>query len=224
MEKARAVIPTKVFAILSEKTKQRELRACQRMSIDKGLFSSKNILVCSPTGSGKTLVAELAMLNAVLEKGRKAIYLVPLKALASEKYQDFKKKYGAACRIGISSGDLDTSDDYLASYDIIIATVEKFDSLLRHRPLWIGSIGCVVADEIHLLTDPGRGPALEIVLTIMKTRFPSVQLIGLSATIGNPQELGSWLEAEVVLDTYRPVPLKKGILFEHEIEFLEDDT
>ncbi|MEM0231437.1 MAG: DEAD/DEAH box helicase [Candidatus Woesearchaeota archaeon] len=201
----------------------RELRPAQRKSIQAGLLEGKNLLVCTPTASGKTLVAELAMLNNLLKNpGRKAIYIVPLKALASEKFKQFKRKYGHLVRIALSTGDLDSEDLYLADYDLIICTSEKFDSLIRHNAPWLARVSVVIIDEIHLLNDPTRGPTLEVLITILKDKLRNLQIVGLSATIGNPEELAEWLEAKLVIDDWRPVKLSKGILIGNRIKFFED--
>ena len=212
-------IPEKIYALL-EKRGFEELRPSQVKSISAGLFEDKNLLVCTPTASGKTLVAELAFLNAVLHDKGKAVYIVPLRALASEKYRQFKKDY-PSLKIGISSGELDQVDSYLGNNDVIITTSEKFDSLIRHKAPWIKRLKTVVIDEIHLLNDPSRGPTLEIIITILKKELKEAQLIGLSATIGNPEELADWLGAALVKDTWRPVKLKKGVYLDGEITFKE---
>ena len=212
-------IPKELYDILEKEITQ--LRPAQEKSIKKGLLDGKNLLVCTPTASGKTLIAELAALKSIIEGKGKAVYIVPLKALASEKYKDFKRRYGKIAKIALSIGDIDNSDPYLAEYDLIIVTAEKMDSLLRHHAPWVSSIKTVIADEIHLLNDVERGPTLEILITIMKKLLKNVQLIGLSATIGNPSELAAWLGAKLVQDTWRPVPLKKGTLFGDELEFVD---
>ncbi|PIN72993.1 hypothetical protein COV21_00490 [Candidatus Woesearchaeota archaeon CG10_big_fil_rev_8_21_14_0_10_45_5] len=200
-----------------------ELRPAQRKSIGAGLLEGKNLLVCTPTASGKTLVAELAMLNNLLNHpGKKAVYIVPLKALASEKFRQFKKKYAHLIKIALSIGDLDSDDPYLAAYDMIICTSEKFDSLIRHKAPWLSMVSVVIVDEIHLLNDPSRGPTLEILITILRDKIKNLQLIGLSATIGNPRELADWLGAELVIDSWRPVKLSKGIFIEDRIEFVKE--
>lgn len=196
-----------------------ELRPSQEKSVNAGLLEGKSLLVCTPTASGKTLIAELAMVSAVLNGKGKAVYVVPLKALASEKFNDFKKRYGSFLRVALSIGDFDSSDSYLADYDIIICTSEKLDSLVRHHAPWLRSIAVAVIDEIHLLNDPGRGPTLEILLTLLKRLLPGCQVIGLSATIGNPEELAEWLGAELVIDTWRPVKLHQGVYLEGRIRF-----
>jgi len=196
-----------------------ELRPCQTKSLKHGILDKKSLLVCTPTGSGKTLVAEIAAVNSIMNRWGKAIYIVPLKALAMEKYKEFKRRYGSMFKIALSIGDLDSSDPYLGEYDLIFTTSEKLDSLIRHSAPWLKDIGVVVIDEIHLLNDPGRGPTLEILITILKSTLSKVQLIGLSATIGNPKELSEWLGAELVIDDWRPVELKKGIMHDGEVEF-----
>ena len=177
------------------------------------------MLVCTPTASGKTLIAELAALKSIIEEKGKAVYIVPLKALASEKYKDFKKRYGKIAEIALSIGDIDSSDPYLAEYDLIVTTSEKLDSLIRHHSLWLSSIKTVVIDEIHLLNDPERGPTLEILITILKKLLKNAQIIALSATIGNAEELAEWLQAELVVDDWRPVKLHKGIYYDGKVEF-----
>ncbi len=181
------------------------------------------MVLAVPTASGKTLVAELAMTKNVLEKSGKALYLVPLRALASEKYEEFKKYEIAGIKVAISTGDYDSSDPWLANYDIIVVTNEKADSLLRHRASWIEDISIIVADEIHLINDPSRGPTLEVVLARLKQINPEAQIIALSATIRNAEEIAEWLQAKLIKSDWRPVPLRKGVYFKGAI-FFDDDT
>ncbi len=194
----------------------------QSKSIENGLFERKNLLVCTPTGSGKTFVGELAAINSITKNIGKVIYIVPLKALASEKYKEFIKKYENKFKIAISIGNTDSSDPYLDQYDLIITTSEKLDSLIRHKAMWLRNVKTVIIDEIHLLNDASRGPTLEIILTILKDILTDIQLIGLSATIGNPKELADWLGAKLIEDTWRPVKLKQGIYHNSEIKFLKE--
>jgi len=210
-------IPDKLFDILSKEIT--ELRPCQEKAIKQGLLKGQSLLVCTPTASGKTLIAELAAMKNILEGEGKAIYIVPLKALATEKYKEFTKKYGNHCKINLSIGDLDKEDRYLEKNDFIIATAEKLDSLIRHHSPWLKQVKTVIVDEIHLLNDPGRGPTLEVLITILKQLLPRIQLIALSATIGNPEELAEWLNAKLIKDDWRPVELRKGIMHEGQIEF-----
>lgn len=195
------------------------LRPAQEKAIQAGLLEGKNLLVCTPTASGKTLIAELALVKHIMENSGKGIYIVPLRALAVEKYKAFKEKYKGLLRIALAIGELDSSESRLEDYDLIICTSEKIDSVLRHRASWINSLACVVVDEIHLLNDISRGPTLEVVITILRKLVPKIQLIGLSATIGNPLNLAKWLDAELVVDTWRPVVLKEGVYFQGETTF-----
>jgi helicase len=211
-------LPEKLVSVLEAEGID-HLRPSQYKSIKAGLLDRKSLLVCTPTASGKTLVAELAFMNAILNRKGKAVYIVPLKALATEKFREFRRKYGKLINIGMSIGDLDSSDPYLHTFDLILCTSEKLDSLTRHHAPWLRDIAVVIVDEIHLLNDPGRGPTLEILITILKQLLKSAQFIGLSATIGNEKELAEWLNAELIHDDWRPVELKKGVYLEGKIEF-----
>ena len=106
----------------------------QEDAIKKGLLQKKNLVIASPTASGKTLIAEIACANAILSSGRKAIYIAPMRALATEKYNEFKEAY-PYISTAISIGDLDSNDLWLKEYKMIFFSTEKFDSLLqaRHR-------------------------------------------------------------------------------------------
>src|SRR3989338_6262325 len=148
-------IPEKLYNILEKEIKT--LRPAQEKSIKKGLLDRKNLLVCTPTASGKTLIAEFAALKSIIEGNGKAIYIVPLKALASEKYKDFKRRYDGVARVALSIGDIDSADSYLADYDLVITTSEKLDSLIRHHAPWLSLISTIIVDEVHLLNDPERG-------------------------------------------------------------------
>jgi helicase len=210
-------IPEKLYTILEKEIT--ELRPAQEKAIKKGLLERKSLLVCTPTASGKTLIAELAALKSIIEGNGKAIYIVPLKALASEKYKDFRKRYEGIAKVALSIGDIDSADSYLVDYDLIITTSEKLDSLIRHHAPWLSLISTIIIDEVHLLNDPGRGPTLEIIITILRQLLKKSQIIALSATIGNPEELANWLDANLVIDNWRPVELHKGVYLNGEIEF-----
>ncbi|MGA9388398.1 MAG: DEAD/DEAH box helicase, partial [Candidatus Bathyarchaeia archaeon] len=207
-----------------------ELYPPQEEAIKAGALEGRNLVLASPTASGKTLVAELCALKHVLEKGGKIIYLTPLRALASEKFEDFKKyttiakKDGRRIRIGISTGDFDSTDPWLERYDIIIMTNEKSDSLLRHRAKWMDAISMVIADEVHLLNDAERGPTLEVVLARLMQVNPDVQILALSATINNVDEIAAWLKADHVTTEWRPVTLKEGVLLHDEIQYKDGDS
>ncbi|MEM2282154.1 MAG: ATP-dependent DNA helicase [Candidatus Hadarchaeales archaeon] len=216
-------LPEEVVEIL-KKHGIEELYPPQAECVRKGVLGGKSMVVCIPTAAGKTLVAELCMLKHILGGG-KALYIVPLRALASEKYEEFKEKYSAlGVKVGISTGDYDTADPRLASYDLLIATSERVDSLLRHRAKWLADlISVAVLDEVHLLGDPGRGPTLEVLTARLRQVNPGLQLVALSATVRNSGEVAEWLGAELVESEWRPVPLRKGVYFKGKIRF-DDGT
>jgi len=202
-----------------------ELFPPQVEAIRAGALKGRNLLLASPTASGKTLIAELCAVKHILEKDGKVLYLSPLRALANEKYEEFKKyealvkSDGARIRVGISTGDYDSSDPWLGRYDIIVTTNEKCDSLLRHRSPWIDEITLIVADEIHLLNDLDRGPTLEIVLTRLRQVNPNAQMLALSATVSNAEDIAEWLNAIPITMNWRPVKLREGVLMGTEIQF-----
>jgi helicase len=192
------------------------LNPVQHAALDNGLLDGNNMVLAAATASGKTAVAEMAMLKAVQAK-KKALYIVPLKALASEKYAEFKEKYEPlGIKVAMSVGDRDSSEPWLTGFDIIIATSEKLDSLIRHGAEWLVSVGLVVADEIHLIDSPDRGPTLEVILTRLR-QLISPQVLALSATINNYEELAEWLDAKAVKSDYRPVKLYSGVFSGNEV-------
>src|SRR5437879_5558984 len=179
----------------------------------------ENLVLAIPTASGKSLVAYLAILASVL-RGGKALYIVPLRALAAEKYDDLKEFEPLGMKVGISVGDYDSVDPTLEKFDVIVATSERADSLLRHRTNWLQQLTVVVADEVHLINDADRGPTLEITLAKLRQVNPKAQVLDLSATIKNSDQLAKSLAAEHVKSETRPVPLKEGVYHDSPIHFV----
>ena len=180
----------------------------------------ENLVLAIPTASGKSLVAYLAILASVL-RGGKGLYIVPLRALAAEKYEDLKEFEPLGMKVGISVGDYDSVDPTLEKFDVIVATSERADSLLRHRTNWLQQLTVVVADEVHLINDADRGPTLEITLAKLRQVNPKAQVLALSATIKNSDQLAKWLEAEHVKSEWRPVPLKEGVYHDGLVHFVD---
>ena len=189
----------------------------QAECIERGLLDGENMLISIPTASGKTILAEMAIHKAVEQAGR-CIYIVPLRALASEKYEELSNK---GITVGIATGDLDRQDAYLGSYDLIVATSEKTDSLIRNRTPWMHTVSLIVIDEIHLIASEHRGVTLEMVVAKLRHANPNIQIIGLSATIGNPKVLAGWMNASLVTSSWRPVDLRQGVYFNGVIQFGE---
>lgn len=199
----------------------KKLNPIQEAAVKNGLLGKENMIIAAPTASGKTLIAEIAMLKTILQEGKKVVYLVPLVALACEKYASFHKKFAKlGIKVAISVGDYDSTDPWLKNYDLIVCSNEKLDSLIRHKAEWINEIGLVVCDEIHLLNDTSRGATLEIVLTRLK-ELTKARFIALSATINNAEEIASWLSAKLVKSEWRPVKLYEGVAFDTKIKFLD---
>ena len=197
----------------------KELYPPQKEAINV-IEKSESLLMSVPTAAGKTVVAYHALMKAVNE-GKKGIFLVPLRALAWEKVtelRDICKNILNGAKIGVSVGDFDKVRG-LSKYDIIVATSERADSLIRHNPSWLTEVGCLVSDEIHLINDSNRGPTLEVTLSKFREINPNIQIIGLSATVSNSKDVAKWLGATLVESDFRPVPLKKGICIGNEIEW-----
>ncbi|MHA1215501.1 MAG: DEAD/DEAH box helicase [Candidatus Hodarchaeales archaeon] len=201
----------------------KELYPPQAEAIERGLLDGKNLVISIPTAAGKTLLAEIAALKHVVELHGKVIYLSPLRALASEKYHEFQRFKPLGVKVAITSGDYDSRDEYLPKYDIIVSTNEKFDALLRHNVQWIqDQVTLVIVDECHLINDQHRGPTLETLLARLLIENKSSQIIALSATVGNADEIAEWLEAELILSDWRPVPLREGVYFNNVIMFTDN--
>ena len=202
----------------------------QAYSVDAGILDGTSVLVSAPTASGKTLIAMLGMLSHLPKHKSKIVYLSPLRALAAEKFTEFKKlekiNLGRKIKVGISTGDFDSVEDKLENSDILVLTNEKMDALMRFGQSWISEIGLVIVDEIHLIGDEGRGPTLEMVLTRLKSgligKIP--QIIALSATITNSDELAEWLDCEHVESTWRPVPLSEAVYDDFSVTNQDRET
>ena len=205
-----------------------KLRDIQKDAIKKGLFFRKSFLVCAPSGSGKTLIGELCAVNNIFQNFGKSAYLVPFKALATEKYFLFKKNYERfGIKVVLSIGDYDVDDSVLKQADILITTYEKMDSILRnfYDKDWIFDLSTIIIDEVHIIGESSRGPRLESLIVRLNEFLHNPQIIGLSATIANPEFFNSWLtslgnETILIISDKRPVPLHYQI----EISQNKDST
>lgn len=182
----------------------------QREAVEAGILDEKSMVVCSPTSSGKTLVAEMALLAAI-RRGHRAVYLVSHRALAEQKFADFDSRLGEKAARPIASVGLSTGDrsDGAANAQVLVATYEKALGLLltgEIRPA--GSL--IVADELQIIGEEKRGPDIEVLCTVLRQRAPA-QFVALTATISNPEELAEWLGCDVIRSTERVVPLHQEI-------------
>jgi helicase len=204
-------LPDVLKSFIAEKRNVKSLYPPQEEAVRSGIFNGENIIMVTSTASGKTLLAEIAAVSNVLMNDKKTIVTVPLKALAYEKLMDFKIYEELGVRITASTGEYDSDDKWLESFDIIITTYEKLDSILRHKPSWLGDVGQLIVDELHYVGDSERGPIIESIISKMRMLGLTPQIIGLSATIGNAEELAAWLGAKLVKTSWRPIPLKEGV-------------
>ncbi|NVM44650.1 MAG: DEAD/DEAH box helicase [Candidatus Lokiarchaeota archaeon] len=193
----------------------------QAISIEAGLLTEqKSQLVMAPTSAGKTLIGELTGISRVLKEKRKLLYLVPIRALASLRTEEFKKKYKPLNlkiikRIGESILDKNDTEDLeeLIDADIIIATYEAIDYILRSGNKGnLGSIGTIIVDEIQTLSDQERGFILDGLIARLKSIFNDVQYLYLSATIGEPEALAKTLDCILINYNNRPVPIERHLI------------
>lgn len=182
----------------------------QKAALEAGVAEAKSMVVCAPTSGGKTLVAEIAVLKA-LQKNKRCIYLVSHKALADQKYIDFERRFGfdstnPIATVGLSTGDRDEGD---ASPQLLVATYEKALALLLSGQME-PSAALVVADELQIIGEPGRGPNIETLCAILRQR-KLYQLVALTATVGNAAEIAYWFECDLVQCAERDVVLNQEI-------------
>ena len=209
MKVEEAKIPEELVQYFREKGIV-ELYPPQEQAIQAGLLAGRSMVVSAPTAAGKTF---LALVAAYLKakQGKKVVYLAPLRALASEKYAEFSEFRRFGMTTTISTGDYDSTGEFLGRSDIVVLTNERFDSVMRHKVSWINSVGLFIADEVHLAGNDNRGPTLEMILTKALHLGLDAQLLALSATISNARELAEWLHAVLVEMDWRPVPLREGV-------------
>jgi len=177
-------------------------RACQ------ALESGHGVLVCAPTGAGKTVVGEFAV-HLALAAGRKCFYTTPIKALSNQKHNDLVTRYGPE-RIGLLTGDQSINGDA----DIVVMTTEVLRNMLYANSPALYGLSHVVMDEVHFLADRMRGAVWEEVILHLPDE---VRVVSLSATVSNAEEFGGWIQTvrgdtTVVVDEHRPVPLWQHVM------------
>ncbi|AFZ72876.1 DEAD/DEAH box helicase [Natronobacterium gregoryi] len=197
----------------------------QSLSVENGLFDGDDQLVVSATATGKTLVGEMAGINRVLNGKGTMLFLVPLVALANQKYEDFTEEYGHLVDVSIRVGASRIADEgerFDPNADVIVGTYEGIDHALRTGKE-MGDIGTVVIDEVHTLKEEGRGHRLDGLISRLKYAceqrakrrddYGGAQWVYLSATVGNPEQLTSALESTLIEFEERPVPIERHVTF-----------
>jgi helicase len=187
----------------------------QKRSIEE-IENGRNVLVSVPTASGKSLIAYFAILRAA-KSGLKSMYICPLKALAREKYEELRELGKGLFSVALSVGDLDGGTDIINRFQVIVCTSEKADSLMHHDPDYFQNIAVMIVDEIHNMGDQTRGPTLEILCTTARMVNPDIQIVALSATLQNAEEIGGWLDASIIKSDFRPVPLERFVVFKDKV-------
>jgi len=199
------------------------LMPVQQMAVDAGLLQGKHLLIVSATASGKTFIGEMAGLKNFHEGRGHCLFLVPLVALAVQKYQRFEERYGGIADVGLLVGqsrinipeNRQTGDRDIRA-PLVVGTYEGVDHFIRTGGT-LPPIGTVVIDEVQMLTDPERGHRLDGLIARLKYLYPEAQFLYLSATIGVPKVLAKKLGATLVRYDDRPVPLERYLLFvEHK--------
>ncbi|MEM1685804.1 MAG: DEAD/DEAH box helicase [Acidilobaceae archaeon] len=188
----------------------------QVKALESSIEHGVSLIVSAPTASGKTLIGLIAIINKLDPGTGKAFYTVPLRSIALEKYREFKVLESLGYSLGVSVGDYSEGD---IKGDIVVTTYEKLDSLLRNDIKLIDTIKVLVVDELHYINDSERGPVLESLLAKVLSSTSNLQIIGLSATIPNAQELSQWLGARLIVDGWRPIPLYEGVYWKGKIYY-----
>jgi len=169
----------------------------------QSLTQGNSVLVAAPTGTGKTVIAEFAV-HLALSRGLRALYTTPIKALSNQKFRDFRSQYGD--KAGLMTGDLVENP----AGQLLVMTTEVARNMLVQNPESFKDVGCLVFDEVHYLADPERGTAWEESILLAP---PYVQLVCLSATVANAEEVAEWIsttgrEVSLIESDERVVPLK----------------
>jgi len=177
------------------------------------LQAGRGVLVAAPTGAGKTIVGEFAIYLA-LQRGLKAFYTTPIKALSNQKYTELADKYGAA-QVGLLTGDTSINGEA----PVVVMTTEVLRNMLYADSATLDDLGFVVMDEVHYLADRFRGAVWEEVIIHLPSE---VQVASLSATVSNAEEFGAWLDTvrgqtDVIVSEHRPVPLWQHVMVGRKI-------
>ena len=218
----------KLTEILTSYLKESDIKSLtdiQNRAIEAGVALGTSAIVCAPTSSGKTLIGELALANA-LSNGLDALYLVSHKALAEQKFSDFADRFSAAggetaVTVGISTWDHEEGD---VNCRLLITTYEKALALILSGRIKVSNT-IIIADELQILGEEGRGASVETLCALIRQRKPH-QFVGLTATVENPEDLAAWMNCQTVISSIRDVDLIQTICYDgqqYNVRFGQED-
>jgi helicase len=219
-------IPQSIIQSWKQTQGEKLLPLQARAVADHGLLQGESLIISAPTSSGKTFCGEMAAV-VNLFKRMKVVFLVPLKAIAEEKYSEFTEKYARlGIRVVISTRDRQEYDREVerGDFDLAIMIYEKFNQLLIRDLDLLKLISLVVVDELQMIADPSRGAVLELALLKMINSGYKPQILGLSAVLQNADQLASWLGCRLLQEKSRPVELLQGVLLDGEFRFKKHNT
>jgi helicase len=200
----------------------RQLLPIQIQAVNRfGILDDKSLLISGPGTSGKTFCGEMAALKTASIR-EKTVFLVPLKAIAIEKYKAFKDRYSPlGLNIRLSTRDhIEHEKDIIKNrFDILITIYEKFNSLTSRDITLIKSCRCFILDEFQLISDPERGAELELIIAKIRLFNPLAQIVILMGGGASAESVSAWLNIPVLEETRRPVDLRLGVLFRGTFHF-----
>ena len=206
----------------------------ERAIVEFGLLASspgapgrrRNLLVLAPSSAGKTLIGDLAAIDAARRRQR-SFYLLPTRALAVEKFEKLSEALGpVGLRVVVTTRERREYDRLIrrGEFDICLGVAEKLQALSAQQPHLLANAELIVVDELHLVGDPERGPALEMLLAEVLSLPCGPRIIALSAATADGHEAAQWLDADVLEEEQRPVELRKGVVLRGEFHYLEHNS
>ena len=194
-----------------------ELWNPQKIAIRFELLNNKNMLYSSPPGTGKSFLAYMAAGNK--KERMQTLYLVPSKSLSAQVFNDLNEVLGEEYTIAISDRDKTDDDDDMDQKDVVVATYEKMDALLKRSKIKLAKIQTVIVDEIQYLGDDTRGLTLELMLTKFMQRVEPIQIIGLSGLLyeENAEQLSEWMDSKKTISPWKGIKIEESIFFDNKM-------
>jgi replicative superfamily II helicase len=205
-QQAKFGLPSGVRQYLNRKEpKIKDLFPIQRDFVERGLlYSEDNVCVFAYPASGKTLLAEMAMVESVANGG-KALFCTPYRALDWQKFGEFTKSFAnLGWKVAITDGDNPVSQSELEAAAVVVATYERVLGALRRGERWLSKVNLLCADEITLLADQERGATIDLLLTFLSRSKERIRIVTLASILGNPLEISNWLGAKTIIEN-RPL-------------------